>query len=245
MVLVRSLSLVLVCATGAGTGAAAAPPEPHLSCGGNYGWMATEQPWAGKPCPPPQWDPQWQLNLSTTPWTPWGPESAFGNIPGYFPALNASRWGWLNFDWSDANRVWQDEHPHPNEAVMVKQCQMVVAEGTGTRCMVYRNNELALQWEESSRAAMTAENVEKGWFLRFKTQAACDAAPPCSVAAYHHIANQSLPLVPCNKTAPLSAPNCAMCCNFSRAYNEPIGGPWCALPHSGGINSRRTHILTH
>ena len=26
---------------------------------------------------------------------------------------------------------------------------MVKAQGTGTRCMVYRNNELALQWQES------------------------------------------------------------------------------------------------
>ena len=208
--------------------------EAHLSCGGNYGWMQTEKPWAGKPCPPPQWEPTWALNLSTTPWTPWGPESAFGNIPGYFPATNASRWGWLNFDWSDANKIWQDHFPHPNEALLVKQCQQVVAKGTGTRCMVYRNNELALQWQETSRAAMTAENVEAGWFLRFKTQAACDAAAPCNVAAYHNIANQSLPLVPCNRSAPISAPNCAMCCNFSRGYNEPIGGPWPPSPGKEG-----------
>ena len=94
---------------------------------------------------------------------------------------------------------------------------MVKAEGTGTRCMVYRNNELALQWQETSRAAMTAANVDKGWFLRFATQAACDSAAPCNVAAYHNIRNQSAPLVPCDKNAPISAPNCAMCCNFTRA----------------------------
>jgi|EP01046_Picozoa_sp_COSAG06_P012845 hypothetical protein len=140
----------------------------------------------------------------------------------------------FSFDWSDANKAWQDQHPHPNEAVLVKQCQMVTAEGTGTRCMVYRNTELALQWQETSRAAMTAENVEKGWFLRFKTQAACDAAAPCNIAAYHNIANQSAPLVPCNKHAPISAPNCAMCCNFSRGYNEPIGGPWPPTPTNNG-----------
>ena len=29
----------------------------------------------------------------------------------------------------------------------------------------------------------------------------------------------------CNKSAPVSAPNCAYCCNFS-CYNEPIGGQW-------------------
>ena len=102
----------------------------------------------------------------------------------------------------------------------------------GTR-QVYRNTELALQWQETSRAAMTAENVEKGWFLRYKTQAACDAAAPCNVAAYHNILNQSAPLVPCNRSAPISAPNCAMCCNFSRGYNEPTGGPWPPTHYNG------------
>jgi len=93
---------LLIVVVAAGLAAAdprpAVPPpaaEPHVSCGGNYGWMKTEMPWAGRPCPPPQWEPTWQLNLSTTPWTPWGPESAVGNIPGFFPAKNASRWGWL------------------------------------------------------------------------------------------------------------------------------------------------------
>lgn len=46
--------------------------------------------------------------------------------------------------------------------------------------MVYRNNELALQWQESSRPATTEANVEAGWFLRFKTQALCDVRDTCS-----------------------------------------------------------------
>ena len=196
--------------------------------------MHTEDSWSHKPCPPPEWDPAWALNVSTTPWTPWGPESAVGNIPGFFPAINASRWGWITFDWSDANKVWQDQHPHGNEAVLVQQCKMVKAEGTGTRCMVYRNNELALQWQESSRAAMTAANVDKGWFLRYKTQAACDDAALCNVAAFHNIRNQSAPLVPCNKGTSVSAANCAMCCNFTRGYNEPAGGPWPPTPTNNG-----------
>ena len=207
----------------------------RVTCGGNYGWFE-EKPWEGKPCPPPMWEPVWELNRSTTPWTPWGPEISEGNIPGFVAPKNASRWGWVNFDWSDANAIWQNEFPHMNEQVLVEQCRLVKAEGTGTKCMVYRNTELALQWQESSRAAMTAANVKAGWFLRFKTQALCDAAAPCNVAAYHNILNQSAPLVPCNKTAPISAPNCAYCCNFSRAYNEPIGGPW---PPAPGSNSTR------
>ena len=36
---------------------------------------------------------------------------------------------------------------------------------------------------------------------------------------------QALVACRCNKSAPVSAPNCAYCCNFS-CYNEPIGGQW-------------------
>lgn len=46
--------------------------EQRITCGGNYGWFS-EEPWAGRPCPPPLWEPVWELNRSTTPWTPWGP----------------------------------------------------------------------------------------------------------------------------------------------------------------------------
>ena len=91
-------------------------PEPHAICGGSYGWF-DEKPWSGRPCPPPSWEPVWALNRSTTPWTPWGPEIAEGNTPGFVSPVNASRWGWVNFDWSDASRVWQDEEPHMNEQV--------------------------------------------------------------------------------------------------------------------------------
>jgi len=76
---------------------------------------------------------------------------------------------------------------------------------------------------------MTQKNVDNGWFLKFKTRTLCDTAAPCNVAAYHNANDPKAPLVPCNKTAPISAPNCAYCCNFSAngsagAYNEPIGG---------------------
>jgi hypothetical protein len=94
--------------------------------------------------------------------------------------------------------------------------------------MVYRQNELSLQWQETSRAAQTAANA--GMYLQFKSKALCEAAAPCDVAAFHQMSQTGKPLVPCNKSAPLSAPNCAYCCNFSEVgtgvYNEPIGGQW-------------------
>jgi hypothetical protein len=54
-------------------------------------------------------------------------------------------WGLVTFDWADGGDIWQNQHPHMNEALLTEQCKMVKAEGTGTKCMVYRQNELALQ----------------------------------------------------------------------------------------------------
>lgn len=52
--------------------------------------------------------------------------------------------------------------------MMTEQCRRVKAFGTGNRCMVYRQNELSLQWQETSRAAQTSENV--GMYLQYKTK---------------------------------------------------------------------------
>ena len=50
------------------------PPcgEVRTTCGGNYGWFNNKE--QGVPCSPPEWEVAWELNMSTTPATPWGPE---------------------------------------------------------------------------------------------------------------------------------------------------------------------------
>ena len=65
----------------------------------------------------------------------------------------------------------------------------------GTRCMVYRQTELAIQWQKSSRAVMLPAKAD--WFLQFKTKALCDSAAPCNVAAFHQANNPGKPLIPC------------------------------------------------
>ena len=54
----------------------------------------------------------------------------------FINSTQMSRWGWVNFDWADGGDIWQDRLPHDGEATVVKQCKMVKAKGTGTRCMV-------------------------------------------------------------------------------------------------------------
>ena len=183
--------------------------EQRLTCGNGYGWSGNSFA-----CPDPTWQPSWQLNLST----------AISNTDS--TPEKAAAWGLVTFGWDIHADWWQNIHPHPGEKAMADQCRSVKAFGTGTRCMVYRQNELSLQWQETSRSAQTTENADM--YLQFKDRALCDAAAPCNVAAFHQ--TQASQLIPCNRTAPLSAPNCAYCCNLSSVgigvYNEPIGGQW-------------------
>jgi hypothetical protein len=197
----------------------AAAPEKRITCGGSYGWSVS-----APACPPPQWEPRWEMNLSTV------TESA-ANTSGFYDTEKASQWGVITMDWQDGAALWQDALPgHTGEAVLVEQCRRIKARSTGTRCMVYRQNELAVQWQESSRSAMTQTHADKNWFLTFKNRSLCESAAACNVAAYHNM-NGGGPLTPCKKPATLSEPNCAYCCNFTQSngtgvYNEPLGGPW-------------------
>jgi hypothetical protein len=188
-----------------------APPEQRLTCGGGYGWGAN-----GPACPDPEWEPTWALNRSTM----------ISNIEDLDPEVGAS-WGIVTYPWNIDNAHWQNHFPHPGEEAMDEQCSKVKALGTGTKCMVYRQNELSLQWQKTCRDAQTADNA--GMYLQFKTKELCQEAAPCDVAAFHQNSNGK-PLIPCNKSAALTAPNCAYCCNFSSVgngvYNEPIGGIW-------------------
>ena len=119
-------------------------PEKRITCGGGYGWSVS----ARAACPPPQWKPVWQMNLSTV------TESA-ANISGFYDPVKASQWGVITMDWQDGAALWQDVLPgHTGEKVLIEQCKRIKAQGSGTRCMVYRQNELAVQWQQSSRAVM-------------------------------------------------------------------------------------------
>jgi hypothetical protein len=170
---------------------AAPKNETRTTCGGYYGWGHF-----GAACPDPTWQPRWALNLSTM-------SSWKENASGFYNAEKAASWGMVTFDWSIGFDQWRQTLPHPGEAWLLEQCRLVKALGTGTRCLVYRQNSLSLQWQASSRRVQTAAN--SSMFLKFATQALCDAAPPCAVARRH------------------SAPTANFfCCNFSRVYNEPL-----------------------
>jgi len=55
------------------------------------------------------------------------------------------------------------------EETSIKGCHLLKANGTATRCFIYHNTELALEWLESQRAVMT-DPSKKGYFLQYLNQ---------------------------------------------------------------------------
>eukprot|EP00933_Yihiella_yeosuensis_P045401 TRINITY_DN40768_c0_g1_i1.p1 TRINITY_DN40768_c0_g1~~TRINITY_DN40768_c0_g1_i1.p1 ORF type:complete len:474 (+),score=55.25 TRINITY_DN40768_c0_g1_i1:85-1506(+) len=185
--------------------------ENRITCGGSYGWD-----YEGPPCPQPTWEPAWRLNQSTA------IQSRANNV--WYDPVKASSWGLITFDWQNAADLWQDVIPHDCEERLEEQCRRIKALGTGTKCFVYRQMELSLQWMKTTREAQTEGN--KSMYLQVKNSSFCDAAPPCNVATFHQCTSGYCP--PCKAHAPVQEENCPYCCNFSSVYNEPIGGKW---PH--------------
>ena len=137
-----SLFLVLLAAGAGGAAAAAAMPSP--TCALN-----------GLPCAPPTWAPTWNLTQSTV-IQPSG-DSYF--IPKH-------PWGLISLDWSVARSIWFRGNTSNTtcEATSRRGCAMLKAAGLATRCFIYHNQELGLEWLETQRAVM-ASNPE--YFLRY------------------------------------------------------------------------------
>jgi len=91
-----------------------------------------------------------------------------GNTKSYFsPSLNKP-WGLVSLDWSIANGEWQGKSNRQStcEATSVKGCQLLKAQGTATRCFIYHNTALALEWLESQRAVMY-DPSKADYFLQY------------------------------------------------------------------------------
>lgn len=87
---------------------------------------------------------------------------SFAPAPGH-------HWGLVSLDWAVGRGTWFNP-AFPNEstceATSIANCQALKASGAVTRCSIYHNVELALQWLESNRAVMY-DAAKKDWFLQF------------------------------------------------------------------------------
>ena len=145
---IKTLAVVARCA--APPGGSALPVVPPCS---------TTQ--GTPPCPAPTWAPVWALNRSTI----CQPGANVGDA--WLDETAAAKWGLVSLDWSIANGVWRGNGDVANmtgAATLVEQCRRIKAVDATTKCFVYRNTELALEWLEPQRAVMR-DPAFAGYFL--------------------------------------------------------------------------------
>ena len=117
------------------------------------------------PCPLPQWAASWALNRSIV--------TQPGNVPGFLNASAAARFGLVSLDWSVASAVWrpggaaQACATTTGAATLVEQCRQIKAVDATTRCFVYRNTILFLEWLEPQRSAMQ-DPTRADYFLQYQ-----------------------------------------------------------------------------
>jgi hypothetical protein len=114
-----------------------APPAPPGNCATSGG---------RDPCPPPPWPPEWNLTRSTAV-QPWCRDA-------------------LSHPWGLVSLAWDCSEDGEEEAATEAACAGLKARGLASRCFAYHNQELALRWLASQRAAMD-DGARAGWFLRW------------------------------------------------------------------------------
>lgn len=160
-------AVLLLLAAGARAGGCSFLRSPSPSCMLN-----------GEPCPLPDWRADWSLRNSTA-------MMAHSSI-WTGPVRPTHHWGLLSIDHGcnrggkpgPTNHGWNRLGPeHATcEATSAANCLALKNAGLVTRCGIYHNLELSLQWLESQRAVMDEAHVAAGWFLRF----------PGNGSVFHH-----------------------------------------------------------
>ena len=109
------------------------------------------------PARPPTWTPNWNLTESTT-IQPSGDD--------YFAPNHT--WGLISLDWSVARSIWfkNGRNKTDCEAVSTEGCRRLKTSGHASRCFIYHNMELALEWEETQRAVMY-DPTKADYFLQY------------------------------------------------------------------------------
>lgn len=148
----KSLAVAATC-SGAPGGGSALPVVPPCS-------MTQGTP----PCPTPNWAPVWAVNRSTM------AQPGGNDGDGWLDAAAAARFGLISLDWSVANGIWRGSgnvSAMTGAATLVEQCRRIKAVDPTTKCFVYRNTELALEWMEPHRSVMS-DAAFADYFLQYQ-----------------------------------------------------------------------------
>jgi hypothetical protein len=116
-------------------------------CGGGSVWLLRDPP------PPPvlsNWTPTWAPNWNLTESTVIQPSH-----PNGYLSLNHT-FGLVSLDFGTASSIWFANGANASNATAtsIEGCRRLKASGRASRCFVYMNLELALQWEEGQRSVM-------------------------------------------------------------------------------------------
>jgi hypothetical protein len=105
----------------------------------------------------------------------WSLRNSTACMPELSGALNnisftpEHHWGLASLDWAVGRGTWlntTDLNRSTCQATSIANCRALKASGNLTRCFIYNNIELALQWLETSRLVMYDES-KKDWFLQY------------------------------------------------------------------------------
>ena len=83
-----------------------------------------------------------------------------------FDPVEASKWGIVDFDWSNAKQLWANTKPMDCQERLVSQVEQVKRVNNQTRTFVYRNLVKALPWYTSVREKLE-DPAYSGFFLKF------------------------------------------------------------------------------
>jgi hypothetical protein len=110
----------------------------------------------------PDWEPTWDMPQSTI--------IMPCNYSGYTTDPVVSKFGIIDYDWSNARFAWVNNAPMDCQDRLVKQAQITKAgakPGSNTKVFVYRNLVKALPWYDQVREKLLDPSYS-GWFLKFK-----------------------------------------------------------------------------
>ena len=108
----------------------------------------------------PPWPPTYNMSLSTI--------MMPCNYSDFMDATFSSRWGLVDFDWSNAKQLWANAKPMDCQERLVEQATRVKsASKNKTKVFVYRNLVKALPWYTAVREKL-ADPAYAGFFLKFR-----------------------------------------------------------------------------
>ena len=88
------------------------------------------------------------------------------NESGYHNVSEAIKFGWAQYDWSNAKKVWVNHHPMDCGAMLTEQAAMVHARDPSVKLGVYRQSIKALPWLSVVREKLE-DPAYSSWFIKF------------------------------------------------------------------------------